>query len=216
MSEDADFFCSILLWKQSSYKYSYCVCELCAFRIVSFSKDAFHGKQGEIMWEQWRFCKQFSQVVPFFLPRLGVRNQIRAPEIEGGKRENTEWSCTQTPEPFMFWKPTGELMNNSCESYIELISGGFLHVSCLSVLFVWLLCLSAVVTPSGNGRIVSLPSGSSSAATSEQPDRKGIAVPCPSFPQSWFGSRLKFTHVKLKLELYMMANWYKIQVPCNK
>lgn len=116
----------------------------------------------------------------------------------------------------MFWKPTGELMNNSYDGYMELISERFLHISCLSVSFVWLLCPSAVVTPSGNGRIASLPLGSSSAAICEQPHGKGIAVPCPAFPQSWFASRLKFSHVKLKLASYMTANWYKIQAPCNK
>lgn len=116
----------------------------------------------------------------------------------------------------MFWKPTGKLMNNSYDCYMELISGRFLHIGCLSVLFVWLLCPSAVVTPSGNGRIAPLPSGSSSAAICGQPHGKGIGVPCPAFPQSWFGSRLKFPYVKLKLALYMMANWYKIQAPCNK
>lgn len=111
----------------------------------------------------------------------------------------------------MFWKPTGEMMNNSCEGYKELVSDRFLHISCLSVLFVLLLCPSAVVTPSGSGRTVSLPLGSSSAAISEQPHGKGIDVPCPSSPQNWFGSRVKFTHVKLKLVLYMMANWYKFK-----
>lgn len=98
------------------------------------------------------------------------------------------------------------MMNNSCEGYIEPVTDRFLRVSCLSVLFVLLLCPSAVVTPSGSGRIVSLPLGSSSAAISEQPHGTGIGVPCPSFPQSWFGSRLKFPHVKLKLVLYVMAN----------
>lgn len=31
----------------------------------------------------------------------------------------------------VFWKPNGELMNSSCEGYIELISDGFLPIPCL-------------------------------------------------------------------------------------
>lgn len=80
----------------------------------------------------------------------------------------------------MFLKPMGEMMNNSCEGYIELISAELLPMSCLFVLFVLLLCSSAVVTPSGNGRRVSLPLGSSSA-TGEGSHWRGIGVPCASF-----------------------------------
>lgn len=73
------------------------------------------------------------------------------------------------------------MMNNSCEGYIELIFAELLHISCLSILFALLLCSSAVVTPSGNGRIVSLSLGSS-LAISEYSHWKGIGIPCASFP----------------------------------
>lgn len=41
MSENLDLFCSNFLFKQLPDEYSYCECERCALRMVSFSKDAF-------------------------------------------------------------------------------------------------------------------------------------------------------------------------------
>lgn len=52
----------------------------------------------------------------------------------------------------MFLVPMGDMKRCSRRVYIDLISGR-LHIY-LSVLFGCLLCSSAVVTPSGNGRII--------------------------------------------------------------
>lgn len=75
----------------------------------------------------------------------------------------------------IFFMPMGEVRQNSCRVCVELISGRLLHISYLSVLFVWLLSPSAVVTPSGSGRIVPSPLGDSSA-DGEQSSWKGIGM----------------------------------------
>lgn len=78
-----------------------------------------------------------------------------------------------------FFVPMGEVRQNSCRVCVEFISGKLLHISYLSVLFVWLLSPSAVVTPSGSGRIVPSPLGDSSA-NDEQSSWKGIGISCAS------------------------------------
>lgn len=74
----------------------------------------------------------------------------------------------------------GEMRNNSREGYIERISAELFHVSCLSGLFVLVLCPGAVVPPSGEGRTASAPSGSSGQRGAVP--RGGGAIPSASFP----------------------------------
>lgn len=93
MPENLDFFCSNFLLKQLPDEYIYCEREQSAFRIVSFSKDAFMENKVKLCGNNGDSANSSNRYfLSSFLPMLSVINQIGAQEIQGEK-EHIAFDC---------------------------------------------------------------------------------------------------------------------------